>query len=85
MEVILNAHVQLDLERIRTRLDDFDQAPDRTELLDEFNRIVTRTCHLDDSDSVRPILVPSPGRASAATHFTSAQTTAKIEVLHAVF
>ena len=37
------------------------------------------------SDSVRPIHVPSPGRASAATRFTSAQTTAKIEVLHALF
>ena len=43
IEGILEAHDQLDLAWIRTRLTEFDQALGRTDLLDDFNGIVART------------------------------------------
>ena len=43
IEGILDVHDRLDLDWIRTRLAEFDQALGRTELVDEFDRIVTRT------------------------------------------
>ena len=43
IEGILEVHDRLDLEWIRTRLTEFDQALSQTDLLDEFNGIVART------------------------------------------
>ena len=43
IEGILEVHDHLDLEWIRTRLTEFDQALGHTNLLDEFNRLLTRT------------------------------------------
>ena len=43
IEGILEVHDRLDLDWIRTRLSEFDQALGRTDLLDEFNGIVART------------------------------------------
>ena len=43
IEGILEAHDRLDLDWIRTRLTEFDQALGRTDLLDDFNGILTRT------------------------------------------
>ena len=45
-----DTHDQLDLHWIRTRLEEFDRALGQTDLLDEFNRIVTRVHRSDDSD-----------------------------------
>ncbi|MDD9982421.1 MAG: nucleotidyl transferase AbiEii/AbiGii toxin family protein [Gammaproteobacteria bacterium] len=43
IEGILEVHDELDLEWIRIRLTEFDQALGETELLDEFNRILALT------------------------------------------
>ncbi len=43
IEGILEVHERLDLDWIRTRLSEFDQALGQTDLLDEFNRLVVRT------------------------------------------
>ena len=45
IEGILEVHDRLDLDWIRTRLTEFDQALGQTVLLDEFDRIVARTRH----------------------------------------
>ena len=50
IEGIFDTHDQLDLHWIRTRLEEFDRARGQTDLLDEFNRIVTRVHRSDDSD-----------------------------------
>ena len=43
IEGILEVHDRLDLDWIRTRLTEFDQALGQTDLLDEFSRILART------------------------------------------
>ena len=43
IEGILEVHDELDLEWIRIRLTEFDQALGQTDLLDEFSRILART------------------------------------------
>ena len=50
IEGILEVHDRLDLDWVRARLTEFDQALGRTELLDEFNRILTRTRQREDVD-----------------------------------
>ena len=50
IEGILEVHGRLDLDWIRTRLSEFDQALGQTDLLDEFNRILTRTLRKTASD-----------------------------------
>ena len=43
IEGILEVHGRLDLDWIRVRLTEFDQALGQTDLLDEFSRILART------------------------------------------
>ena len=50
IEGILEAHEQLDLDWVRARLTEFDQALGDTELLAEFNRILTRSGRTTVSD-----------------------------------
>ena len=53
IEGILEVHDDLDLDWIRVRLSDFDQALGRSDLLDEFNRVLNRTrcpATFDDSN-----------------------------------
>ena len=50
IEGILEVHDRLDLDWVRARLTEFDQALGRTELLDEFNLILTRTRQQEDVD-----------------------------------
>lgn len=53
IEGILEAHDQLDLDWVRARLVEFDQALGNTDLLDEFNRILTRSRRTTDfGDSI---------------------------------
>ena len=52
IEGILEVHDRLDLDWIRTRLAEFDQALGGTDLLDEFNRILSRT-NRQDRDPAR--------------------------------
>ena len=49
IEGILEVHDGLDLDWIRTRLTEFDQALGRTDLLDEFDRVLTRTRRPENS------------------------------------
>ena len=51
IEGILEVHDHLDLDWIRERLTEFDRALDRSDLLDEFNRVVTRVRGLIAFDS----------------------------------
>ena len=50
IEGILEVHDRLDLNWIRTRLTEFDQALGETELLDEFSRVLARTRRTTASD-----------------------------------
>ena len=50
IEGILEVHDRIDLDWIRTRLSEFDQALGQTDLLDEFNRVLTRTLRKTASD-----------------------------------
>ena len=53
IEGILEVHDDLDLDWIRVRLSEFDQALGRSDLLDEFNRVLNRTrcpATFDDSN-----------------------------------
>ena len=50
IEGILEVHDRLDLDWIRTRLTEFDQALGETELLDEFSRVLARTRRTTASD-----------------------------------
>ena len=50
IEGILDVHDRLDLDWIRMRLTEFDQALGQTDLLDEFNRILARTRRTTTSD-----------------------------------
>ena len=50
IEGILEVHDELDLDWIRIRLTEFDQALGRTDLLDEFGRILARTRRTAASD-----------------------------------
>ena len=50
IEGILEVHDRLDLDWIRTRLSEFDRALGHTDLLDEFNGILTRTRRPEDLD-----------------------------------
>ena len=50
---LLEVHDDLDLDWIRVRLSEFDQALGRSDLLDEFNRVLNRTrcpATFDDSN-----------------------------------
>ena len=50
IEGILEVHDRLDLDWIRTRLTEFDQALGETEMLDEFSRVLARTRRTTASD-----------------------------------
>ena len=50
IEGILEVHDRLDLDWIRTRLTEFDQALGETELLDEFSRVLARIRRTTASD-----------------------------------
>ena len=53
IENLLDVHAHLDLDWVRSRLTEFDRALERTEIVDEFDRILARSrspTNFDDSD-----------------------------------